>query len=160
MERNMNKNQGIRESGNQGIRKARKGFTIIEVMAVIVIIGILAGIVAINVVGRIDKAKVTATKANLKMLHNAVVQFKLDTGQYPSEDAGLRELVEEPQDLKGWNQGGYLQTTDLPKDAWGNDFVYQLYPESGMPFVIISYGANGEEGGEGYDKDLYSTDAG
>jgi general secretion pathway protein G len=151
MEQNMNKNQKI--------RKSRQGFTIIEVMAVIVIIGILAGIVAVNVVGRIDKAKVTATKANLKMLHNAVVQFKLDTGQYPSEDAGLQELVEEPQDLKGWNKGGYLETTELPKDAWGNDFVYQLYPESGKPFVIISYGADGEEGGEDYNADLYSTDA-
>ncbi len=144
---------------NKGIRKSRKGFTIIEVMAVIVIIGILAGIVAVNVVGRIDRAKVISTKANLKMLHNAVVQFKLDTGEYPSEDAGLRELVEEPSDLKGWNKGGYLQTTDLPKDGWGHDFIYQLYPESGMPFVIISYGANGEEGGEDDDKDLFSTDA-
>ena len=143
----------------QGIRKTRRGFTIIEVMAVIVIIGILAGIVAVNVVGKIDKAKVTATKANLKMLHNAVITFKLDTGRYPSEDAGLKELIEEPQDLKGWNQGGYLETTALPKDAWGNDFIYQLYPESGKPFVIISYGADGEEGGEGYNTDLYSTDA-
>ena len=143
----------------QGIRKTRRGFTIIEVMAVIVIIGILAGIVAVNVVGKIDKAKVTATKANLKMLHNAVITFKLDTGRYPSEDAGLKELIEEPQDLKGWNQGGYLETTALPKDAWGNDFIYQLYPESGKPFVIISYGADGEEGGEGDNTDLYSTDA-
>ena len=135
------------------------GFTIIEVMAVIVIIGILASIVAVNVVGRIDKARATATKANLKMLHSAVIQFKLDTGRYPTEEAGLQELIEQPTDVTGWNTGGYLETTSLPKDAWGNDFVYQLLPESGKPFVIISYGANGEEGGEGYDADLYSTDA-
>jgi general secretion pathway protein G len=136
-----------------------RAFTMIEIMAVIVIIGILAGIVAVNVVGRIDKARVTTTKANLKLLHSAVIQFKLDTGRYPSEDMGLFELVEEPTDVTGWAEGGYLDTTEIPKDAWGNDFIYQIYPESGKPFVVISYGADGEEGGEGYNADLYSTDA-
>lgn len=144
---------------SNGRRATRHGFTIIEVMAVIVIIGILAGIVAINVVGRIDKARVTAAKASLKLLHGAVIQFKLDTGRYPGEDTGLQELVEQPTDVTGWAEGGYLDTTTIPKDTWGNDFVYQLYPESGKPFVIISYGADGEEGGDGYDADLYSTDA-
>jgi general secretion pathway protein G len=143
----------------RGSRRRYAAFTIIEVMAVIVIIGILASIVAVNVVGRIDKARATATKANLKMLHSAVIQFKLDTGRYPAEEAGLQELIEQPTDVTGWNTGGYLETTSLPKDAWGNDFIYQMFPESGKPFVIISYGANGEEGGEGYDTDLYSTDA-
>lgn len=142
-----------------GIRNSKyRAFTIIEVMAVIVIIGILAGIVAVNVVGRIDKARVTAARASLKMLHNAVVQFKLDTGRYPTEDEGLKALIEQPTDVTGWNQGGYLETTDIPKDAWGNDFVYQLNPESGKPFVVISYGADGEEGGEGYNADILSTD--
>jgi general secretion pathway protein G len=142
------------------IRNAkRRAFTMIEIMAVIVIIGILAGIVAVSVVGKIDKARVIATKTSLKMLHDAVIQFKLDTGRYPTEEAGLQELIEQPTDVTGWNTGGYLETTTLPKDAWKHDFVYQLSPESGKPFVIISYGANGEEGGEGYDKDLYSTDA-
>ncbi len=140
------------------VRRHRGAFTIIEVMAVIVIIGILGGIVAISVVGRIDKARETATKANLKMLHNAVVQFKLDTGRYPSEDVGLYEIIEQPTDVTGWNPGGYLETTDLPRDGWHNDFFYQRYPDSGKPFVIISYGADGEEGGEDYDADLYSTD--
>ncbi|MGD0596041.1 MAG: type II secretion system major pseudopilin GspG [Sedimentisphaerales bacterium] len=142
------------------IRNAkRRAFTMIEIMAVIVIIGILAGIVAVSVVGKIDQARVTATKASLKMLHSAVIQFKLDTGRYPTEEAGLQELIEQPTDVTGWNTGGYLETTTLPKDAWGHDFVYQLSPESGKPFVIISYGADGEEGGEGYNTDLYSTDA-
>ena len=144
---------------SRGDKRRYAGFTIIEVMAVIVIIGILASIVAVNVIGRINKARATATKANLKMLHSAVIQFKLDTGRYPAEETGLQELIEQPTDVTGWNTGGYLETTSLPKDAWGNEFIYQLLPESGKPFVIISYGANGEEGGEGYDADLYSTDA-
>jgi general secretion pathway protein G len=148
-----------RVEGSEIRNSKRRAFTIIEVMAVIVIIGILAGIVAVNVVGRIDKARVIATKASLKMLHNAVIQFKLDTGRYPTEDAGLLELIEQPTDVTGWNPGGYLETTTIPKDAWGGEFFYQLYPESGKPFAIISYGADGEEGGEGYDTDLYSTDA-
>lgn len=154
----MNTNQQIRISANQGTRKSAKAFTIIEIMAVIVIIGILGGIVAVNVVGKIDKARVTATKASLKMLHNAVIQFKFDTTRYPTEDEGLNALIEQPTDVTGWDTGGYLETTEIPKDAWGNDFVYQLSPESGKPFVIISYGADGEEGGENYDADLLSTD--
>jgi len=140
-------------------KRVNRGFTIIEVMAVIVILGILAGVVAVSVVGRIDKARVTATKASVKMLHNAVTQFKLDTGRYPTEEEGLLELIQEPTDVTGWNPGGYLETTEIPKDSWGNEFVYQMYPESGKAFVIISYGADGEEGGEGTDTDLYSTDA-
>ncbi|MHC4069504.1 MAG: type II secretion system major pseudopilin GspG [Planctomycetota bacterium] len=135
------------------------GFTMVELMAVLVIIGLLAGVVAVNVVGKIDKAKVTQTKANLKLLHSAVTQFKLDTGEYPSEEVGLMELVEQPGDVEGWDPAGYLDTTEIPRDGWKNDFYYMLYPESGKPFVIISYGADGEEGGEDNDADLYSTDA-
>lgn len=137
-----------------------RGFTIVELMAVIIILGLLATVVAINVAGRIDKARVTATKASLKMLHNAVVQFKLDTGYYPTEEGGLQELVEQPGDVENWQQGGYLETTEVPKDGWGREFIYERFPESGKPFVILSFGADGEEGGEGYDADLYSTDAG
>jgi len=82
--------------------------------------------------------------------------FKLDTGRYPTEEEGLYALIEQPSDVVGWS--GYLDTTDVPRDAWKNELVYMLNPESGRPFVIISYGADGKEGGEGYDMDLYSTD--
>jgi general secretion pathway protein G len=136
----------------------KKAFTLVELMAVLLIIALLAGVAARNFMGTTEKAKVTTTKATLKMLHGAVIMFKLDTGRYPTEDMGLLELVEQPTDVTGWAQGGYLETTSVPQDAWKNDFVYQLNPESGKPFVIISYGADGKEGGEGYDYDLYSTD--
>ena len=133
-----------------------QGFTLVELMAVLLIIALLAGLAASNFMSQIDKAKVKTTKADLVTLRNAVMTFKMDTGYYPSEEAGLEELVVEPMDLDGWAPGGYLQETVVPKDAWKNEFVYLLNPESGKPFVIISYGADGKEGGEDYDADIYS----
>ncbi len=148
---------------------SRKAFTMVELMAVIIIVGLLFATAVGTFMGRTDKAKVTTTKASLKVLHNAVLQFKMDTGEYPSEEEGLLSLIEEPMDITGWAPEGYLESTELPIDAWNNEFVYVLDPESGKPFVIISYGANGEDDGESYDeegegtdnydKDLYSTDA-
>jgi len=135
------------------------GFTLVEIMAVIIIIGLLAAIGAMNFLGQTDKACVTTTKANLKLLHNAVAQFKMDTGRYPTEEEGLSVLVEQPTDVTGYQEGGYLSSTTVPNDAWKHEFVYIAYPESGKPYVIVSYGADGQEGGEGYDADLYSTDA-
>ena len=137
----------------------REGFTMVELMAILVIIGLLAAVVARNVLGNIDKAKVTSTKASLKVLHAAVTQFKLDTQRYPSQEAGLEELLNQPSDVMNYEPGGYLETTDLPKDGWKRDFLYELVPASGKPFVVYSLGADGQEGGEGYDADLYSTDA-
>jgi len=139
-------------------KHVKKGFTMVELMAMLIIIGLLATVAVKKVADRISDARITTTKANLKILHDAVNQFRMDTGQYPSEDMGLLDLVEQPMDLPEgtWPMGGYLETTDLPKDGWGNDFYYQLYPESGKPFVIISFGPDREEGTE---DDLYSTDA-
>ncbi len=137
----------------------RAGFTMVELMAILVILGLLMAVVATNVVGKIDKAKVQTTRASLKALHDAVIQFKLDTDRYPSQEVGLQELIEQPSDVTGWNPDGYLETTGIPKDAWGRDFIYELYPVSGKAFVIYSYGADGQEGGENFDADLLSTDA-
>jgi general secretion pathway protein G len=140
-------------------KRNRYGFTIMEIMAVIVIMGILAGVVAVNVMGKIEKAKKIATQSQLKTLHSAVKSFYLDTGRYPSEEYGLAELVEQPADVEGYQPGGYLETSNIPNDGWGEPFIYQLNPESGKAFVIISLGADKEEGGEDLDADLYSTDA-
>ena len=141
------------------LTKMQSGFTMVELMAMLIIIGLLATLVVTKVATKIDQARVTTTQANLKILHSAVNQFKMDTSRFPTEEDGLMELIEQPSDVENYEPGGYLETTELPKDGWGNDFYYQLYPESGKPFVIISYGADGEEGGEDYDADLYSTDA-
>jgi general secretion pathway protein G len=139
-------------------RHVRKAFTMIELMAILVIIGLLGAVVATNVIGKIDKARVTSTRASLRVLHAAVTQFKLDTGRFPTEEEGLYALIEPPTDVENTDLTGYLETTAVPPDGWGNDFDYMLDPESGKPFVVISYGADGEPEGEGYDTDLYSTD--
>ena len=138
----------------------QKGFTLVELMAVLLILALIGGFAGKSVMNAVRRARVTTTKTRLKELHQAVNMFKLDTGDYPSEDMGLIELVEEPTDVEDWAQGGYLESDDVPLDAWKNEFVYILNPESGKPFVIISYGADGKEGGEGGsdDWDLWSTD--
>jgi len=76
----------------------------------------------------------------------------------PTQAEGLLVLVEPPANSADWPAGGYLQTTAIPKDGWGRDFIYELAPRNGKPFVIKSLGADGQEGGEGYDADLFSTD--
>ena len=139
-------------------RFVREGFTMVELMAILVIIGLLAAVVATNVIGKIDKAKVVSTKASLKVLHASVIQFRLDTGRYPTEEESLDVLVNPPSDVEYYEPGGYLETNAIPKDGWGNDFVYELYPDDGKPFRVVSYGADGEPDGEEYDADLSSTD--
>ena len=141
------------------IRHADGGFTMVELMAMLIIIGLLATLIVTKVASQIDKARVITTKANLKILHSAVNQFKMDTGRFPTEDEGLMALVEQPSDVENYEPGGYLETTEIPKDAWGEEFIYECFPESGKAFVIKSYGADREEGGEDYDADLLSTDA-
>jgi len=140
-------------------RQVRRGFTMVELMAVLIILGLLATVVVSNFVGQVDKGRVTTTKANLRLLHTAINQFHMDTGRWPTPDEGLSVLIQQPADVTNWQTGGYVETTDLPKDGWGNDFIYEAMPESGRPFVIKSFGADGQEGGEGYNVDLYSTDA-
>jgi general secretion pathway protein G len=140
-------------------KSSRSGFTMVELMAVLIILGLLATVVVSNFVGKVADAKVTTTKASLKILHNAVLSFYMDTGRYPTETEGLQALVVRPSDVTKWQTGGYLDTTTVNKDGWGRDFIYRLAPESGKPFVIVSLGADGQEGGEGNDADLYSTDA-
>jgi general secretion pathway protein G len=137
-------------------RYVRYGFTMVELMAMLIIIGLLATLVVTKVATKIDQARVTTTKANLKILHSAVNQFKMDTGRFPTEDEGLNALIEQPTDVQIWEPGGYLETTELPLDGWGHEFKYEAFPESGKQFAIRSFGPDGEEGTE---DDLLSTDA-
>ena len=85
----------------------RSGFTMVELMAVLIILGLLAGVVVKNFVGQVDKGKKTTTRANLRLLHSAVNQFYMDNGRYPTEDEGLYALIEQPMDVENWPTGGY-----------------------------------------------------
>ncbi|MHC4508722.1 MAG: type II secretion system major pseudopilin GspG [Planctomycetota bacterium] len=143
-------------TGRKRKKRIRYGFTMVELMAILIIIGLLATLVVTKVASKIDDAKLITTKANLKMLHAAVNQFRMDTGRFPAEDLGLIELIEQPSDVTRYEEGGYLETTELPRDGWGHDFIYELFPESGKQFAIRSAGPDGEEGTE---DDLLSTDA-
>jgi general secretion pathway protein G len=140
-------------------KNTRYGFTMVELMAMLIIIGLLATLVVRKVASNIDQARVTTTKMNLKSLQMAVNQFKMDTTRFPTEEEGLRVLIEQPADVQNYEPGGYLDSTKVPPDGWGRDFIYQLEPGNNKPFVIKSLGADGQEGGEGYDADLLSTDA-
>ena len=137
-------------------KRVRYGFTMVELMAMLIIIGLLATLVVTKVASKIDQARETTTKANLKALAAAVNQFRMDTGRFPTEDEQLMALIEQPSDVETWEPGGYLETTEIPKDGWGHEFIYELYPESGKQFVIRSCGPDKEEGTE---DDLLSTDA-
>jgi len=140
------------EKRKEGVRK---GFTMVELMAVLIILGLLATLVSTKVFKQIEKAKFATTKANLKTLHTAVMHFYMDTQRFPTEEEGLEILVESI-DIPGSDPDGYLEQTEIPKDGWKNEFIYEPFPEGGGSFAIRSCGPDGEEGTE---DDLLSTDA-
>ncbi len=137
-----------------------RGFTLIELMVVILILGLLAGIIAPRLIGRTDEAKQTKARVQIENLSTALKLYKLDNGHYPSTEQGLQALVRPPETgniPKNWRKGGYLEKGKVPKDPWGNDFIY-LCPGAHGDFDIISYGADGVPGGEGKDRDITSWD--
>lgn len=125
---------------------------------VLIVVSLLTAVVVSNPGRPVTICRISPTKANLRLLHNAVNQFHIDTGRWPREDEGLVVLVRQPGDVTNWQPGGYLETVGVPEDCWGNDFIYELCPGADQSFVIKSYGADGREGGEGENADLYSAD--
>ena len=133
-----------------------RGFTLIELMVVIVILGILAGLIVPRIMDKPDEARQLKAKIQIEGLSSALKFYKLDNGNYPTTEQGLQALVEPPVGgtaLKNWKKGGYLEKGKVPKDPWGNDFIY-LSPGVNAEFDLISYGADGVPGGEGKDKDI------
>lgn len=134
----------------------RAGFTLIEIMVVVVILGLLAALVVPKLMGTTETAKKTQTQVQIKGIEQALELFKLDNGFYPTTDQGLAALVKAPETgrvPKNYRKGGYLGS--VPKDAWGNDFAY-VAPGQHGDFDISSLGADNAPGGEGEDGDIHS----
>ncbi len=149
------KSLGVQKS--DAARRSR-GFTLIELMVVLLIIGLLAGLVGVKVLDRLAEAKVVDAKAQIAMLHSAVNHFKLDTGQYPDSSMGLAALVEEPPGVNNWKKSGYLDGPMVPRDPWGYDYMYDVPGTGNKEFDIYSYGADGKEGGDDEDADIYNKE--
>lgn len=140
-------------------RRRQRGFTLVEIMVVVVIIGILAALVVPKLLGRTGEARVTAAKTDISAIQQALQLYKLDNQRYPTTEQGLQALVQKPTTgpaANGWKEGGYLPK--LPKDPWGNPYQY-LSPGVHGEVDVFSLGADGQPGGTGEDADIGSWDS-
>lgn len=138
-------------------RSLHSGFTLIEIMIVMVIIAMLAALVGPRLMGALGGSKVKSTRIQIETLANGVQAFHLDVGRFPTQQEGLVVLVDNPKEtpIKNW-RGPYLSKNKVPVDAWGNAFMYEIPSKHKMPFDIFSLGADGKPGGDGDDADLGS----
>ncbi len=132
----------------------QSGFTLIEVMVVVVILGILAALIVPNVIGQGDKARVGTTNSTLHTVANALDLYKLDNHQYPTTQEGLDALIHQPASAKNWLKDGYIKG-GLPKDGWGNDLQYVSPGSNGRAYDLYSFGGDGKEGGSDTDADIF-----
>jgi general secretion pathway protein G len=131
--------------------RAQAGFTLLELLVVVVIIGVLAGFVAPRYFGQVGKSEVNVAKAQIDALEKALDQYRLDVGRYPTKELGLKALVERPPNEPKWN-GPYLRK-DVPLDPWGKPYVYQI-PGEKAEIELLSYGKDGQPGGSAEAADI------
>jgi general secretion pathway protein G len=133
---------------------AQAGFTLIEIMVVVIIIGLLAAIIVPQVIGRVDEARVQKAKQDIQGLETALTMYKLDNFKYPTTEQGLKALVEKPNDpnVRNWRPGGYIKR--VSKDPWGNDYQYVSPGTRGGDYDLYSLGADAQPGGEGINEDI------
>ena len=138
-------------------QKGASGFTLIEILVVVVILGILGAIVVPNLMSRPDTTRVQAAQSDIRALSSALDVYRLDNFQYPSSEQGLEALVQRPSGFpepKNWNPDGYINK--LPTDPWGSRYIYER--TDATSFTIFSLGADGQEGGEGLNADIHLAD--
>ena len=140
----------------QNSQRKLRGFTLVELLVVLAILGLLAGLVGPKVLNQLGGAKSKTANIQLKDFEQALDIYKLDTGRLPNQQEGLKALIERPGNVSGWN-GPYLKKSELPKDPWGRDYVYTIPGKHG-DFDIISLGADGQAGGDGENTDIVSWD--
>jgi general secretion pathway protein G len=140
------------------ISRRENGFTLIEIMVVLVIIAIMTALIAPQIMGRVDEARVTAARQDIRTLETALDFYQMDNFRYPTTDQGLEVLVKKPDDpsVKNWRAGGYLRAASVPKDPWGNEYKYLFPGSKGGAYDLYTLGADGEIGGEGADADIGS----
>lgn len=134
-------------------QRKQQGFTLIELMVVVVIIGILAAVVVPNLMDKPVQARINKAKADIGSIEGALDMYRLDNHRYPSTDEGLESLTQKPADAPAWKEGGYIKK--LPNDPWGNPYQY-LNPGIHGTIDVFSYGADKADGGEGEDADIGS----
>lgn len=140
--------------------RCNAGFTLIEMMVVLLILGLMTGIVTYRFVGQTDKARYQAAKTQMQVLEAALQSYKIENGRFPTTAQGLQALVQKPSSPpipRNWPSGGYLQKAEVPTDPWGNEFIYVSPGQHNSDYDLVSLGADGIEGGEeDYDKDIQS----
>lgn len=143
---------------NEKGKRNRSGFTLIELLVVIVIIGVIGTIAGGYFMKEPDKARVKAARASMVSLGNQLERFRLDMGRYPTDEEGLVVLIQAPENDDGSWGGKYVTKNKDLRDPWNNDFIYKSPASNGDDYEIITLGADGAEGGEGFNTDLSSID--
>lgn len=150
-----NSNRSDKPLSGIQVQRHQSGFTLIEIMVVIVILAILAGLVVPKVVGQSDKARVKTTETALATVSNTLDMYKIDNSRYPTTAQGLEALITPPADAKNYPEGGYIKG-GYPTDGWENELQYVSPGTEGRPYDLFSLGADGQPGGEGQDADIYA----
>ncbi len=135
-------------------RRGERGFTLVEILVVITIIGLIMGLVGPRVLNYLTESKAKAAKIQIESFASALDLFFLDAGRYPSGSEGLAALVQRPGSISGWN-GPYLKGGLVPADPWGNPYIYRSPGQRGA-YDLVSFGADGQEGGTGTAGDITS----